>query len=67
MIGHAIMQAVDIFVAGAVRALAVVIALRGFVHGAGQFAQPLSVLFFQRASLFEKAGKVLSREGRGIC
>ena len=54
MVDHALLDLVDLLVAGAVCSLSVLGALRRIIDRAGQFSQPLSVLFFEGPSLFQE-------------
>jgi hypothetical protein len=54
MIGHALLQAVYIFIAGAVSALSVLGALRSIINGTRQLPQPLSMLLLQGTSFLQK-------------
>jgi hypothetical protein len=54
MVYHSLLNSVDVLVAGTVCSLSVLGALRRIVDHAGQFSQPLSVLFFKGSSLFQE-------------
>lgn len=54
MVDHSLLDSVDVLVAGTVCPLSVLGALRRIVDHAGQFSQPLSVLFFKGPALFQE-------------
>lgn len=54
MVDHSLLDSVDVLVAGTVCSLSVLGALRRIADHAGQFSQPLSVLFFEGTSLFQE-------------
>jgi VIT1/CCC1 family predicted Fe2+/Mn2+ transporter len=54
MIGHSLLQAVYILIAGAVSALSVLGALRSVINGARQLPQPLSMLLLKGASFLQE-------------
>ena len=47
MVGHTLLQSMNILVTGAVGALAVLVSVRGFLDSAGQLPQPLSMFLLQ--------------------
>lgn len=55
MVGHALVEPMDLLVAGAVSSLSVLVAVRGVVDGTGELPQPLSMFLLQSTSFFEKS------------
>jgi hypothetical protein len=59
MVGHALMEPVDILIARAVRSLAVFVAVRGVIYGLGQLSKPLSMFLLQSSSLLQESREIL--------